>query len=588
MKEKEWEHATNHLAKLSNGEKLSKKSSKNTHSFIKIGGEILQLEVLLGQGGFGKVYKSIDKNESVSVIKVEEKKVAKKSEYKILQDLGLSNLRVKRTDGNKIYTKMPYLGIPLTQLLAPVNLYLSNRKPAYSKVLPHIVYLYLNNNEVECLYQDESNKIHEKILIGAEYDKIKRRLRFSPNSPFLSSNLHLFSNNPTKMHFPFKLENEKPSDSSIPWSSIVLYSYEGKLALTYRSNSGDVERHSFREPFREKPKNFRIVVCSYRPSHVDAEDNIFYLYLNQGRLRYLLKDKVGYIRKRVATDNKFHRDLQGLLDEENKKPRMTLYNDEELKSVLCTETGLSPYNLSKEGRFKFAIDLCFALAALHEAGYAHLDLSPKNITVDSADEVHIIDFGFAEARPEEKRIFSSQFPRGTKEYLPDYTKHKEGLSRIQFDMIALKRVIYMETEFYSKYGLTNVDEEFRNTNCLLTQELFDEFDLSPYLKTTNEVYGEDKMTAGTLGAILSCALLGLPKNWYQKLYNDAALCKIVTDYYLKFKGTGLDHTVLETLLQKENQQGFRHSFFEVNTDSKKPSKNMANDCKEELSDFQAR
>src|SRR5205085_6560436 len=136
--------------------------------------------------------------------------------------------------------------------------------------------------------------------------------------------------------------------------------------------------------------------------------------------------------------------------------------------------------LSKEQRLKIAIDLCLELAYLHEGlksstgtGYAHLDLKPRNVTIDKNNAIHLIDHGMSESNPYEKRIVKKNNPSGTAMYLPYYAEHPDGLTKEQFDMIALKRLIFLQISFNCKSGKKVITEFYQKTHRILTQKILD-------------------------------------------------------------------------------------------------------------------
>lgn len=572
---KGWIDANNHLGEQENGKKLSKKTSGHPHSFIKNADSIQQINVLLGMGSYGKVKQVTDFNGLVSVLKIE--KNANESEYEILRTLGLSSGRSYRDD--KTYTQMEYLGISVHQLLAPFELILANKKPPYSKILPHTFYLYLNNDEIVCVFQDKIHNIHEMILnpkdFGTEYARAKMMLN--------PSALDLFSKKPTDDHFPYLCRQNPPLDSEINPGSIILYSENEFLMLAYLDYYGRVKRSWIDISFKEKPRNFKIVVCEQRPEDWIVQDNIFYLYCNNGGLRGLFHKDDNFERIIIDKSNYFYKALQSLLNIENQT--------EKLEENLCKVTGLVHHELSDDRRLELSIDICLALAFLHEAGVAHLDLKPKNITIDSKDRVHIIDFGFSETNPEGIRIVKNNSPRGTPLYLPDYSYHsEEGLSRIQFDMIALKRVLFFDLEFYSKDGISKVSEKYRKANNVLTQDLVNKFKLGPYLITQNQHHGNDKMAARTLAAILICAKLGFSPRWYKNLVDDAGLCKMLIDFYSESKIVGWGAPQLERerqFLQILDLQYRRNSELEIENQKLQEAQFNTNSQLSELAlDFQ--
>lgn len=525
----------NTISDIPNGTK-SKTVGNNTQSFIKIGDNIHPINTLLGKGGFGKVKLS----GTSSVLKIE-KENQSSLEYEILNDLKLSNGRVKHIDKNKYYTLMDYLGTSLHQLLSPYDLILINRRPGDSKILPHTFYIYLNSNsgEIKYVFKDEFDKIQEKTLDAkdvSEYEALKTKLK--------SKSLHLFSYKIAEDNFPYKLWETIPDDSDIPKDSLSLYIDQEQLVVAYKDNNDEVKGCVFDEdPFREKQNlsiNFKYKICKKRPDdNMIIAENTFYLYLNKGGLRCLYKDK-NKKRLVIKTDNRFYTAIQKMFDTVNLKPRIQSYSDEVLQTEIFQAAGLTLKKISKDRRMEIIIDLCLEVAYLSEGlkstsgkGYSHLDIKPRNVVVNTNNVPRLVDFGMSRPDPNERRKVYNNKPSGTNNYLPYYIHHKNGLTKAQFDMIALKRVIFLPLSFYSKTGKKNISNHHQKTHSLLSKKILDEYQLTSFVDTSEITQCEDTMSARTLAAIFIIAKLGLPFEWYQKLVGNKDLCKKITEAYAK-------------------------------------------------------
>ena len=64
----------------------------------------------------------------------------------------------------------------------------------------------------------------------------------------------------------------------------------------------------------------------------------------------------------------------------------------DLRDFIC-EAG--PYGIPLARALRLLVSVCAGLAAIHQAGVAHLDLKPSNVLVDRRDRVVICDFGLA-------------------------------------------------------------------------------------------------------------------------------------------------------------------------------------------------
>jgi len=96
---------------------------------------------------------------------------------------------------------------------------------------------------------------------------------------------------------------------------------------------------------------------------------------------------------------------------------MELLRGESLAKRLADKGRLSPTEL-----YPIAVELAYALVAIHAAGVVHRDLNPSNIylahdDVDGWQKVKILDFGIARVEWEEMRITNTGAPLGTPGYM---------------------------------------------------------------------------------------------------------------------------------------------------------------------------
>lgn len=205
-----------------------------------------------------------------------------------------------------------------------------------------------------------------------------------------------------------------------------------------------------------------------------------------------------------------------------------------LKNVLQ----LRPVQLDKTLRIRLAIDLCMQVFLLHNGlnsstgtEYAHLDLKPKNITIDANNKIHLVDYGSAKTHPDEK-LYSTL---GTAEYSPPGTR---SLTKEQMDIIALKRSIYAPLKFYCANGLKNLTVATSISWSLLSAGILHELAIFPYFDTSADYrpdiksFVEDKTTALFLSALLISGLNQLNLE-QEQLKNNPFLCLVLVIAYEK-------------------------------------------------------
>lgn len=162
----------------------------------------------------------------------------------------------------------------------------------------------------------------------------------------------------------------------------------------------------------------------------------------------------------------------------------TPLNDEQKKAVY---SALAPYDvkpdaISEETRFDIAIKFCLAVDELHKGQksksktqYAHFDIKPHNATYLNG-EVHLVDFGMTEVLSE-----TSQFlTQGTALYAS-----KRNLTPEQHDTLALKRSLFLPTQFQSRVQAVSIAEIMSRRLSILTPEMLTKYSLAKTVNTEN-------------------------------------------------------------------------------------------------------
>jgi serine/threonine protein kinase len=177
-----------------------------------------------------------------------------------------------------------------------------------------------------------------------------------------------------------------------------------------------------------------------------------------------------------------------------------------------------PLLKTEDERFKIAIDICLKLDRLHQGhddknhcSYAHLDIKPQNITIDEQGDCHYVDFGLSE-----KDAQGVYFPfTGTFQFMPAgcHTDNKNH-TRQQYDMLALKRTLFMPTRICCNHPAANPYYQQSQRSCLsvLSHQMLLDYQLDSYIDTSDEntyFREDDRMNSSTLAALLINAHLNL-------------------------------------------------------------------------------
>lgn len=190
-----------------------------------------------------------------------------------------------------------------------------------------------------------------------------------------------------------------------------------------------------------------------------------------------------------------------------------------------------------EERLDMAIQLSWKLYRLHEGHdslthtpYAHMDIKPDNVTMTKDGELHIIDFGMAEQYPKQAGRQKTQ----ARLYVA-YKKQNQVLTKEQYDVIAIKRIIYLPDSLYG--GSARFIENIHKINhpSLLNEQELNQLQLNEYintfaLETDVPDYTQDKTSAIILCALLINAKYGLQIE-HQKLFHDPILIYAIVGFY---------------------------------------------------------
>ena len=152
--------------------------------------------------------------------------------------------------------------------------------------------------------------------------------------------------------------------------------------------------------------------------------------------------------------------------------------------------------------------------------------------------------------------------------MPYYSNHAFGLKREQYDMVALRRILFMPLSFYHPQGHCSTDERFQIERSVLTSGILDQFNLNSYINTWSHANDKDKndfadsdLNAMTLAAILITARPGLALN-YQELKNNPNLCEIIISNY-----TETEKDKRQSLALKQKIASDLFKYFSLDMDS---------------------
>ncbi len=159
---------------------------------------------------------------------------------------------------------------------------------------------------------------------------------------------------------------------------------------------------------------------------------------------------------------------------------------------------LQDKTLSQSQRLDWAIQACLQVMRIHQGRlnncqhppYAHRDIKPENFVIDAEEQLHIVDFGFAE--PKSNEITRSH--KGSPRYLPTINRFKQGITSTQIDHFALRRTLYLPEAYHcfhprGKVEFVENNREHDLKRMILSPEQVEGTPLERHLNTgTNNRY----------------------------------------------------------------------------------------------------
>lgn len=81
-----------------------------------------------------------------------------------------------------------------------------------------------------------------------------------------------------------------------------------------------------------------------------------------------------------------------------------------------------------------------AIHSIHSLGFAHRDIKPDNIIVDTSGHLKLIDFGSSAKCTRNGQIFS-KLPLNVPSYIPDYVAPE--IFKVNFSLIFILKIVYI-------------------------------------------------------------------------------------------------------------------------------------------------
>jgi serine/threonine protein kinase len=119
----------------------------------------------------------------------------------------------------------------------------------------------------------------------------------------------------------------------------------------------------------------------------------------------------------------------------------TAYIVMELVRGETLEDVAKPMDPAEIGRI--GVQVCDALAVVHEAGIVHRDLKPANLMLDATGKIHLMDFGLAKLADSAVKLTQSGYAMGTPTHMaPEQIDETVGKPDARTDLYAMGVILY--------------------------------------------------------------------------------------------------------------------------------------------------
>ncbi|WP_298626961.1 hypothetical protein, partial [uncultured Legionella sp.] len=204
--------------------------------------------------------------------------------------------------------------------------------------------------------------------------------------------------------------------------------------------------------------------------------------------------------------------------------------------------------LNEDQRFDIAIKLCWQVFCLHEGlssktstPYAHYDIKHDNVTIDKDGNIHLIDYGYAEEKPNNPAYIKSDAAA----YMPDAKPFQ--LTGEQIDVVSLKRTLFAPESYYCSSGFENDDVKHLFCYRIMTKEMLVNYKLTSYINTGAQLndypdYQKEHIPAKTLCALLVAAKLKLNIS-NEEIKNNPDLALTISSLYMCGKAMEIEQVI---------------------------------------------